>query len=340
MLLEDISWFFFKTEYNVGYKILSIIRLYPLMGFIISRILLMCFFLTISLIILAYDVITFLIHSIAILPYALIYRCSPSQYFCTTRNLLVSAVEFGRHLMSVILGPIVALFCPEIAIKLFLPSDQTLIKRVMKEDETEKLYHLTKSLHDLFVQHNIPYCMGGGTQLGAARHDGIIPWDDDVDLYALQEDQEKILQLQMVLKENGMGIIPCSFGFKIFTLSNAHIQEKDWNGKHLQYAFPFVDIFIMQHNTQNHHIEHVQEHFKQHYAGDYYTLEEWNGRTLQTFGTFQLYGAPHPEHYCKRAYGEHVFQYGYTMFNHKDFKWKMPRKYFLKKEDHGKCKSI
>ena len=50
-------------------------------------------------------------------------------------------------------------------------------------------------IHGFCIEHDIQYSLGCGTMLGAVRHKGYIPWDDDIDIYLLRSEYNKLLEL-------------------------------------------------------------------------------------------------------------------------------------------------
>ena len=52
-----------------------------------------------------------------------------------------------------------------------------------------------KQIHDMCIAHKIKYYIIGGTLLGAVRHNGFIPWDDDIDIAMLRDDYENFAKL-------------------------------------------------------------------------------------------------------------------------------------------------
>ena len=55
------------------------------------------------------------------------------------------------------------------------------------------VYGITIDITELCSELNIPYMLTGGTALGAVRHGGFIPWDDDVDMVVERKYIERLL---------------------------------------------------------------------------------------------------------------------------------------------------
>lgn len=63
---------------------------------------------------------------------------------------------------------------------------------------TEKQKYLLKlfrEVDEICREHNLRYVLAGGSLIGALRHEGFVPWDDDVDLYMPRSDWEKFIEI-------------------------------------------------------------------------------------------------------------------------------------------------
>ncbi|MDR1201542.1 MAG: LicD family protein [Tannerellaceae bacterium] len=136
------------------------------------------------------------------------------------------------------------------------------------------LLRMFKIIDHICRKHDIKYWMCSGTLLGAVRHKGFIPWDDDLDICMLREDYEKFIGIavnefptDMILQTREVDPsyttlpLPCKVrDKKSFILSPGFDDDKSEKGL-------FIDIF----------------------PADRYHIDKWNfffERTIKTYNKF------------------------------------------------------
>lgn len=71
-----------------------------------------------------------------------------------------------------------------------LEKSKELVKKIQ-----EIVYSMLKDIDSFCRKNNITYYLSGGTCLGAVRHKGFIPWDDDGDIMMPRKDYDRFLKL-------------------------------------------------------------------------------------------------------------------------------------------------
>ena len=76
-----------------------------------------------------------------------------------------------------------------------LSSDSQILRELTAEEQVKLKTCLLGMFQDLYAvckKHNLTILLTGGSTLGSIRHDGFIPWDDDLDITMPREDFEKL----------------------------------------------------------------------------------------------------------------------------------------------------
>ena len=69
------------------------------------------------------------------------------------------------------------------------------MKELLLSERQEIAFKILCELHDICDKFKINYFLGYGTLIGAIRHQGYIPWDDDIDVWIAIDDYERLLTI-------------------------------------------------------------------------------------------------------------------------------------------------
>ena len=68
--------------------------------------------------------------------------------------------------------------------------DGSLLRRLQM-----RLLDILVEVDRICKKHDIPYWLSSGTLIGAVRHDGFIPWDDDLDIEMMRKDYQRLMEV-------------------------------------------------------------------------------------------------------------------------------------------------
>ena len=169
------------------------------------------------------------------------------------------------------------------------------------------LYQLLYDTHTILKNNNIKYYITGGSLLGAVRHNGIIPWDDDIDICVNHSDLRKIMGLRDIFGKCGYGISKIWLGLKIFLKNRPRIPGKT-------YSFPFIDVFPVSKVNGKYVLSYKT--LREMWPKEVYHEKELFPLDLYTCGSYTVYGPKEPLGYLDRMYGKDWNKIAYRQYDH------------------------
>lgn len=172
--------------------------------------------------------------------------------------------------------------------------------KYVKPNIVKTMYQMAVDIHHILRNNEVLYWMIGGTFLGAIRHKGLIPWDDDIDFGVLSSQIRYIKSINW--KKYGFYLVPVWFGFKVCLRKN---RRKPIPGH--KWSYPFVDLFT--HKKEDGRLVFSRKHARDTWPKEYFSMGK-NGTLdlkLYPFGSVSLWGFANKKNreiYFRRVYGK------------------------------------
>ena len=125
--------------------------------------------------------------------------------------------------------------------------------------EGSKLRSTQRELVDILLdlakiceENNIQWWLSSGTLLGAARHKGFIPWDDDIDIVMLKRDYRRLervlhkMQSEEYVYQSMRSDIEYVNTFGKFRKRKGEVRILGGRYKYLNFKGQFIDIFCIE----------------------------------------------------------------------------------------------
>lgn len=123
---------------------------------------------------------------------------------------------------------------------------------------------LLKEVDRICKKHNISYRLEAGTLLGAIRHKGFIPWDDDCDVAFLRDEYEKFLKvIENEKLSDGMVFVRAKnnkkhfhdFVDRLFYTKEIYREGEEFNNRFEgMYRYLWLDFFVLDNIPDNNNL--------------------------------------------------------------------------------------
>ena len=149
-----------------------------------------------------------------------------------------------------------------------------------------ELLKILKDIVSFFEKHEIDYSLSGGSILGAIRHKGFIPWDDDIDINIPRKGYDKLLEifdtelgesyyLQTPKSDPELGLLVTQIRKK----GTVARRKYDWKSPEKQCGIS-IDLYIVENTFDNVALRFIQKYSSLMLNFGVSAVRDFNNRNL------------------------------------------------------------
>ncbi|MCR5569316.1 MAG: LicD family protein [Paludibacteraceae bacterium] len=157
-----------------------------------------------------------------------------------------------------------------------------------KDRYIDILLRTLKTFDAFCSRYNLKYVAAFGTVLGAIRHKGLIPWDDDIDVYMLRPDYERFLTLRKEAQNENCKIQDISDeGYYLPYAKFSDANTSIWEIKEFECMIGvFIDVFPLDFVSEDvAYCQQLQENYRNLIYKYQISLSKYTLFNVQPFAT-------------------------------------------------------
>jgi len=121
------------------------------------------------------------------------------------------------------------------------------MKIINLKEHQELMLNILTVVDKFCKKNNISYYLDAGTLLGAARHKGFIPWDNDMDIGMLREDYDKFLnilkKINYKLNKYVIALLPQNTMYQFLKICDTRTTLIEFPDKYPMKMHIYIDVF-------------------------------------------------------------------------------------------------